>query len=71
MRKTAERNTDNALYVNAETLAAMLDCGRPTADKVGKAAGARVQIGRMVRYSVEKVQQYLDGLTEPAEKETA
>jgi hypothetical protein len=59
-----ERNTDNHLFVNAESLAAMLDCGRLTADKIGKAAGARVQIGKSVRYSVEKVKNYLDGLTE-------
>lgn len=62
--KKLERRTDNVLFVNADTLAGMLDCGRATADKVGKAAGARVQIGKSVRYSVAKVQQYLDSLTD-------
>lgn len=62
MKKT-ERTADNVIYVNAETLAGMLDCGRATAVKIGKAASARVQIGRSVRYSVAKVQAYLDGLT--------
>lgn len=58
-----QRATENSLFVSAETLAGMLDCGRASADKIGKAAGARVQIGKSVRYSVAKVQQYLDSLT--------
>lgn len=64
MLKKLERKTENAIYVNADTLAGMLDCGRATADKVGKAAGARVQIGKSVRYSVAKVEGYLNGLTD-------
>ena len=64
MLKKLERETDKTIYVSIDTLAAMLDCGRFTADKIGKAAGARVQIGKSVRYSVEKVKNYLDGLTE-------
>ena len=63
MLRKLERKTDNVLYVNVDSLAAMLDCGRATADKIGKAAGARVQIGKSVRYSVAKVKQYLDSLT--------
>ena len=63
MLKKLERKTDNVLYVNVDSLAAMLDCGRATADKNGKAAGARIQIGKSVRYSVAKVQRYLDSLT--------
>lgn len=64
MLKKLERKADNIVYVSIDTLAAMLDCGRFTADKIGKAAGARIQIGKSVRYSVEKVKAYLDALTE-------
>ena len=63
MLKKLERKTNNVLYVNVDSLAAMLDCGRATADKIGKAAGSRVKIGKSVRYSVAKVQTYLDSLT--------
>ena len=65
MRKRTERKQDNAVYVDAEGLAAIISCGRSTAIKLGKEAGARVQIGKSVRYSVEKVKAYLDGLTGP------
>lgn len=63
MRKRLNRDTEGRLYVTLESLAGMLDCGRQTATKIGKQAGARVQIGKSVRYSVAKVQQYLDRLT--------
>lgn len=63
MLKKLERKTDNVLYVNVDSLAAMLDCGRATADKIGRSAGARVQIGKSVRYSVRKVEEYLNELT--------
>ena len=66
MRKRTERKQDSAVYVDAEGLAAIISCGRSTAIKIGKAAGARVQIGKSVRYSVEKVKAYLDDLTGPA-----
>lgn len=63
-RKTTITNPDNAMYVNAVTLAAMLECGRATADKIGTAAGARVKFGAAVRYSVKKVNAYLEELAE-------
>lgn len=64
MRRRAERKQGTAVYVDAEGLAAIILCGKSTAIKLGKAAGARVQIGKSVRYSVEKVKNYLDNLTE-------
>ncbi len=59
MNKRKERTTDTPLYMNAESLAAALDCGRLTADKIGKAAGAKVKIGGCARYNVETVKKYL------------
>lgn len=64
MRKRKERNNGNALYLDAQGLAEILCCGRNKADEIGKAAGARVQFGGMVRYSVAKVDAYLQSLTE-------
>ena len=64
MRKRLNRDTEDRLYVTLENLAGLLDCGRSTATKIGVAAGARVQIGKSVRYSVAKVQAYLESLTD-------
>lgn len=64
MRKTKTTETNNKVAVNAETLAKILDCGKPTAMKVGEAAGARIQIGKRVLYKVDKIERYLDSLTE-------
>lgn len=46
--------------VNTETLAEKLDCGRTTAVKIGEEAGAKIQIGKRVLWSVNKIQEYLD-----------
>lgn len=63
MRKTLNRKTDNQLAVNADTLAAMLDCGRSTAIRVGTDAGAKIQIGRRTLYKVSIIEKYLDSLS--------
>ena len=64
MRKTALRDCDYLITVDVRTLAAMLSCGVSTARKVGKEAGARIQIGRRVLYSVDAVKKYLKHLEE-------
>ena len=64
MRKTKTEETNNKVAVNAQTLAKILDCGMPTAMKVGETAGARIQIGKRVLYKVDKIERYLDSLTE-------
>ena len=70
MRKTKTAETNNKVSVNADTLAKILDCGRPTAMKIGEAAGARIQIGKRVLYKVDKIERYLDELAEKeAEKQ--
>lgn len=66
MLKKTLRSKDNALYVDTQTLAEMLDCGLTTAEKIGKTAGAKVKIGKFVRYSVDKVKEYLETCTEVA-----
>ena len=60
MNKTSERHSAQPLTVDIEKLSAMLSCGHATARKIQ--AGARIEIGRRVLYSVEKVQKYLSSL---------
>lgn len=62
MRKTATTKGVEHVAVNIDTLQGMLDCGKATARQIGTAAGARVQIGKRVLYSVDKVNAYLNDL---------
>ena len=64
MNKRSYRSTETKLFTDAQGLAAMLDVGRITADRIGRESGARVQYGRCVRYDVVKVKAYLDGLAD-------
>lgn len=64
MRKTKAQRADNKVAVNAESLAEILDCGRATAVKIGTAAGARFQIGKRVLFKMDKINAYLDQLSE-------
>ena len=64
MRQTKERESNCRLAVDIEGLAAMLSCGQMTARKIGEDAGARITIGRRVLYSVQKVEKYLEALSE-------
>lgn len=53
------QNTEK-LLVNTKELQEMLSCGRHTAEWIGNDAGARVQIGRAVRWKVKTIEQYLE-----------
>ena len=53
-----------ALTVNSRELEKMLGCGRRAARKIGEAAGARVQSGQRVLWSVAKIREYLDRVAE-------
>lgn len=64
MNKTNIRKTERPITVDIEGLAAMLSCGQATARKIGKDAGARVDIGRRVLYSVKKVEQYIYSISQ-------
>lgn len=65
MRKTA-CNTDMSrkLAVDTKELQGLLSCGRDTAVKIGSQAQARFQVGKRVLWNVEKVQIYLDKISE-------
>lgn len=65
-------DVSSKVSVNADTLAKILDCGRPTAVKIGEAAGARLQFGKRVLYKMDKIDKYLDSLAgQEAENKSA
>lgn len=63
MNKVISRESEKILTVDAEKLAAMLNCGKATAIKIGTEAGAKIRIGRRVLYKVSIVEKYLDMLS--------
>ena len=52
------QNTEK-LLINTKELQTMLSCSRQTAEKIGREAGARFQIGRVVRWKVSDIKDYL------------
>lgn len=52
------------LAVSTSTLMKMLDCGKPTAIKIGTQAGAKIVIGRKILWDTRLIQQYLDNIAE-------
>lgn len=52
------------LAVSTSTLMKMLDCGKPTAIKIGTQAGAKIIIGRKTLWDTRLIQQYLDSIAE-------
>lgn len=52
------------LAVSTSTLMKMLDCGKPTAIKIGTQAGAKIIIGRKTLWDTRLIQQYLDNIAE-------
>ena len=50
--------------VDTPTLQRLLSCGRFTATEIATAAGARVKVGRRILWNVNKIQQYLDSISE-------
>jgi hypothetical protein len=66
MRKRAiigNLDPDKRLLVDTAGLQQITDCGREAATKIGMAAGARVKVGRRVLWNVEKVREYLKGIS--------
>lgn len=50
---------EEKILVSMEELMTMLSCGRRRAEKIGKLACAEVTIGRMRRWNVQKIAEYL------------
>lgn len=65
MRATTKRdNLDNCITVNRKELARVLGIGADTAEKIGEAAGAVVRFGRLKRYNIAKVREYVDNISQ-------
>lgn len=62
MKKATYEIIDDPLFINTEGLKALTQSGRETAVKIGILAGAKVQIGRSVRWNVSRVRAYLDSI---------
>ena len=66
MRKTAAsggiRENIGSICVTMPTLMTMLDCGRPTAENIAQAAGAKFKVGKRALYNVEKIKKYIGTL---------
>lgn len=57
-------NSSTLLTVNTSTLMKMLNCGKPTAVKLGTSAGAKIVIGRKILWNPRRVTKYLDNVCE-------
>lgn len=67
MRKTTEFNDfapKSKGLVDSKGLQAMLSCGMSTAVRIGTEAKAKVKIGRRVLWNVDKVQEYINKISE-------
>ena len=59
MNKTDISNVDGyRMTVTSKELQQMLGCGRTAAEAIGKAAGAKIKVGRRVLWSVRKLDEY-------------
>jgi hypothetical protein len=62
-----KRNTiefDKKITIDINELQTMLSVGRNTALQIGKNAGAVIKIGRRTLYRIDKIQEYMNTLTE-------
>ena len=65
MRARKNKGVDaSSILVDTEELMKLLATGRPAAVQIGTEAGARVQVGRLVRWNVKKIQEYIDRASE-------
>lgn len=63
-RRAAVEDITDFKAVDTEKLQGILMSGRKTAVEIGTAAGARIQVGRRVLWNVNKIQKYLDSISE-------
>ena len=58
---TIEYDGTNRLTLTADELAKQLGVGRKAAQRIGIEAGALIKVGKLNRYSIEKVKRYING----------
>lgn len=65
MYKTKDSSDiEQRLAVSSDKLALMIGCGKKSAIQIGMKAKARIHIGRRVLWNVNKIQEYLDSVSE-------
>lgn len=47
------------MYLTTKQLQDLLHCCRSTAEKIGTDAGAKIRVGRMVRWDLDKIRTYM------------
>lgn len=57
-------NSIDKLTVNTVTLMKLLNCGKPTAIRVGTEAKAKVVIGRKILWNLGVIQHHLNSIAE-------
>ena len=57
------------MLISTPELQKMIGCGRANAVKFGDEAGARVRIGKLLRWNVTKIQKYMNEIADDG-KET-
>lgn len=63
MRTDNITSTDN-LAISTPMLMKMLNCGKPTAIKIGTEAGAKIVIGRKILWNPRIIRRYLDNIAQ-------
>ena len=58
--KFSLRNQASRLAVTTDELQSLLGCGRKSAVDIGEMAEARIQLGKRVRWNIEKVRMDLN-----------
>ena len=62
-KKAQIKKIDNPLTVDTEGLKSLLNCGRNTAVKIGKQAGAEIRIEKRLLWNVAKVERYINAIS--------
>lgn len=60
MRKTETTGNASGILLDAKTYYQYINCGRPTAERIAKEAGAVRRFGRTVRYYKPAIDRYLE-----------
>ena len=48
------------LLISTKELQERLSCSRQTAEKIGNQAGAKINLGRAVRWKIKNIEEYLE-----------
>ena len=69
MRATTRRETQgHRVAVDIQELMTLLCVGRQTAERIGRESGAGFRVGKRKLYNMQKIQAYVDKLTDERNK---